>query len=60
MGRVKDWLMTMESLAEEAAYADMDEEQGVQYMIDNMNSPALKGTLLGIFRDVNLKINGPK
>ena len=52
--------MTMESLAEEAAYADMDEEQGVQYMIDNMNSPALKGTLLGIFRDVNLKINGPK
>ena len=54
MGRIKDWLMTMESLAEEALKSDLTEEEAVQYMIDNLDAhlPALKGTLRDIYRDV--------
>ena len=53
MGRVKDWLMMMESLAEEAIENNFDEEEAVQFMIDNLDSslPALKGTLRDIYRN---------
>jgi hypothetical protein len=52
MGRVKDWLMSMESLAEEALQQDLTEEQAVQYMTDNLDSalPALKDTLRDVYR----------
>ena len=54
MGRIKDSLMTMESLAEETLKSDLTEEEAVQYMIDNLDAhlPALKGTLRDIYRDV--------
>ena len=54
MGRIKDWLMTMESLAEETLKSDLTEEEAVQYMIDKLDAhlPALKGTLRDIYRDV--------
>jgi hypothetical protein len=53
MGRVKDWLMTMESLAEEAIENNFDEEEAIQFMVDNLDSslPALKGTLRDIYRN---------
>jgi len=53
MGRVKDWLMMMESLAEEAIENNFDEEEAVQFMVDNLDSslPALKGTLRDIYRN---------
>ena len=38
MGRVKDWLMTMESLAEESLQNNFSEEEAIQYMIDNLDS----------------------
>ena len=53
MGRVKDWLMSMQSLAEEAREMGLEEDQAVQFMIDNMlqqNKPALEDTLRQIFR----------
>jgi hypothetical protein len=53
MGRVKDWLMSMQSLAEEARELDLDEDQAVQFMIDNMlqqNQPALEDTLRKVYR----------
>tara|TARA_R100000656_G_scaffold32072_1_gene27842 strand:- start:173 stop:370 length:198 start_codon:yes stop_codon:yes gene_type:complete len=61
MGRVKDWLMTMESLAEEAIDNGFDEEEAVQFMIDNLDSslPALRGTLRDIYHSVDDRINGP-
>ena len=54
MGRIKDWLVTMESLAEEALKSDLTEEEAVQYMIDNLDAylPALKGTLRDVYCDV--------
>ena len=60
MGRVKDWLMTMESLAEEALEQNFTEEQAVQYMIDNLDSslPALKATLRDVYRHTKLKSSG--
>lgn len=54
MGRVKDWLMCMESLAEEAIEQDLEEEEAVAYMIDNIRTaglPALTATLRGIYKD---------
>jgi|TARA_R110000751_G_scaffold64690_1_gene132778 alkylhydroperoxidase/carboxymuconolactone decarboxylase family protein YurZ len=54
MGRVKDWLMCMESLAEEAIEQDLEEEEAVVYMMDNLHMaglPALTATLRGIYKD---------
>ena len=53
MARVKDWLMTMESLAEEAIENNFSEEEAVQFMVDNLDSslPALKGTLRDVYRN---------
>jgi len=53
MGRVKDWLMVIESLAEEAIENSFDEEEAVQFMVDNLDSslPALKGTLRDVYRN---------
>jgi hypothetical protein len=57
MGRIKDWLMIMESLAEEALEQNFTEEQAVQYMIDNLDSsyPALRATLCDVYRRTKLK-----
>jgi hypothetical protein len=57
MGRVKDWLMIMESLAEEALEQNFTEEQAVQYMIDNLDngSSALRATLRDIYRRTKSK-----
>ncbi len=53
MARVKDWLMTMESLAEEAINNEFSEEEAIQFMVDNLDSslPALKGTLRDVYRN---------
>ena len=54
MGRVNDWLLSMQSLAEEARELDLEEDQAVQFMIDNMlqqNQPALEDTLRKVFRN---------
>ena len=54
MGRVKDWLMCMESLAEEAIEQDLEEEEAVVYMMDNLHMaglPALTATLREIYKD---------
>ena len=61
MGRVKDWLMIMESFAEEAINNGFDKEETVQFMVDNLDSslPALKGTLRDVYDSVNNRINGP-
>jgi hypothetical protein len=37
MGRVKDWLMTMESLAEEALEAQLSEDDAIQFMANNLD-----------------------
>ena len=60
MGRIKDWLMIMTSLAEEALEQNLTEEQAVQYMIDNLDSsyPALKATLRDVYRRTKLKSSG--
>ena len=59
MGRVKDWLMTMESLAEESLQNNFSEEEAIQYMIDNLDSghPALRDTLRDVYRNVKEKID---
>jgi hypothetical protein len=60
MGKVKDWLMTMESLAEESLQNNFSEDEAVQYMIDNLDSsyPALRDTLRDVYRDVRKRVNG--
>lgn len=57
MGRVKDWLMTMESLAEESLQNNFSEEEAIQYMMDNLDSSrsALRGTLRDVYRNVKEK-----
>jgi|TARA_R110002012_G_scaffold271673_4_gene456880 DNA-binding ferritin-like protein len=54
MGRIKDWLMSMESLAEEAIANNFDEEEAVQFMVDNLNNnyTALRDTLRDVYRNV--------
>jgi hypothetical protein len=54
MGGVKNWLMSMESLAEEAIKNNFDREEAVQFMIDNLDSsyPALRGTLQDVYQNV--------
>ena len=61
MGRIKDWLMSMESLAEEAIANNFDEEEAVQFMVDNLdnNYTALRDTLRDVFRTVKEKQEGP-
>jgi|TARA_R110000751_G_scaffold20613_1_gene60187 hypothetical protein len=58
MGRVKDWLMTMESLAEEALEMGFTENEAVQFMTDNLDrsNPALTDTLRDVYRDVKQRI----
>jgi len=52
MGRVNDWLVTMESLAEEAIENNFEEREAVQFMMDNMDyrSLPLKATLRDVYR----------
>ncbi len=61
MGRIKDWLMSMESLAEEAIANNFDEEEAVQFMVDNLdnNYTALRDTLRDVYRTVKEKQEGP-
>tara|TARA_R110000751_G_scaffold2871_1_gene14987 strand:- start:2484 stop:2699 length:216 start_codon:yes stop_codon:yes gene_type:complete len=51
MGRVKDWLMTMESLAEEALEAQLSEDEAIQFMADNLDysDRALTDVRIGAF-----------
>ena len=62
MGRIKDWLMSMESLAEEAIANNFDEEEAVQFMVDNLdnNYTALRDTLRDVYRTVKEKQEGPQ
>jgi|TARA_R100001530_G_scaffold954_2_gene1667 pheromone shutdown protein TraB len=57
MGRINDWLLIMESLAEETLEKDFSEEDAVQYMLDNLESsyPALDGTLRDVYRATKLR-----
>ena len=61
MGRIKDWRMSMESLAEEAIANNFDEEEAVQFMVDNLdnNYTALRDTLRDVYRTVKEKQEGP-
>ena len=61
MGRIKDWLMSMESLAEEAIANNFDEEEAVQFMVDNLdnNYTALRDTLRDVYRTVKEKQEAP-
>ena len=61
MGRIKDWLMSMEPLAEEAIANNFDEEEAVQFMVDNLdnNYTALRDTLRDVYRTVKEKQEGP-
>ena len=61
MGRIKDWLMSMESLAEEAIENNFNEEEAIQFMLDNLNNnhTALKDTLRDVYRNVKEKQYGP-
>ena len=61
MGRIKDWLMSMESLAEEAIANNFDEEEAVKFMVDNLdnNYTALRDTLRDVYRTVKEKQEGP-
>ena len=61
MGRIKDWLMSMESLEEEAISNNFDEEEAVQFMVDNLdnNYTALRDTLRDVYRTVKEKQEGP-
>ena len=57
MGRVKDWLMTMEELAAESIQNNFSEEEAVQYMLDNLNIESSKNTLRDVYRNVKEKID---
>jgi hypothetical protein len=52
MGKVKEWGMAMEELAEEAVLAGMGETEGVEYMINNLGEkyPGYKDELKKIFQ----------
>ena len=55
MSRIKDWLMTMEDLAQEALDLEMNDGDAVEYMLSNIaekSFPALKGTMEEILRKV--------
>jgi isopropylmalate/homocitrate/citramalate synthase len=57
MGRVKDWLMTMEELAAESIQNNFSEEEAIQYMLDNLNIESSKNTLRDVYRNVKEKID---
>ena len=51
--RIKDWLMSMETLAEEARELGLDEPAAIEYMLTNLHVqglPALKDVLKEIYR----------
>ena len=55
LSRIKDWLMTMEDLAQEALDLEMNDGDAVEYMLSNMaekSFPDLKGTMEEILRKV--------
>ncbi|HAT65746.1 MAG TPA: hypothetical protein DCS66_14330 [Flavobacteriaceae bacterium] len=56
MGKVKQWLMTMEELAAEAVQNNFSEEEAVQYMLDNLDT-ATWSVLLDVYRDVKERID---
>jgi hypothetical protein len=57
MGKVKQWLMTMEELAAEAIQNNFSEEEAVQFMADNLNTAPVKETLRDIYQDVKERID---
>tara|TARA_R110002012_G_scaffold319741_2_gene541200 strand:+ start:222 stop:416 length:195 start_codon:yes stop_codon:yes gene_type:complete len=62
MGRVKDWLISMEEVAEDALEQELSEEEAIKYMVTNLtkaNLPALEGTLRDVFRNVKERQEGP-
>ena len=63
MSRTNDWLMSMQSLAEEAIEQNLSEKEAVQYMIDNLDTghSALEGTLREVYRETrdHLERDGP-
>lgn len=56
MGKVKQWLMTVEELAAEAVQNNFSEEEAVQYMLDNLDN-ATWSVLLDIYRNVKERID---
>ena len=61
MGRVKDWLISMEDMAEDALEQEMSEKEAIKYMVTNLtkeNLPALEGTLRDVFRNVKDRQEG--
>ena len=51
--RIKDWLMSMETLAEEAIDTGLEEPEAVEYMLTNLHTqglPALEDILKKIYR----------
>ena len=58
MSRIKDWLMAMEELAQEALNLNMSDKDAVDYMLSNMTEtsfPALKGTMEEVLKKVKSK-----
>ena len=61
MGRVKDWLISMEEVAEDALEQKLSEEEAIKYMVKKVrevNLPALEGTLRDVFRNVKERQEG--
>jgi|TARA_R100001086_G_scaffold245654_1_gene176833 hypothetical protein len=56
MGKVKQWLMTMEELAAEAIQNNFSEEEAVQYMLDNLDT-ATWSILRDVYRNVKERID---
>ena len=56
MGKVKQWLMTMEELAAEAIQNNFSEEEAVQYMLDNLDT-ATWSILRDVYQDVKERID---
>tara|TARA_R100001143_G_C3287735_1_gene99736 strand:+ start:314 stop:487 length:174 start_codon:yes stop_codon:yes gene_type:complete len=51
--RIKDWLMSMETLAEEARESGLEEPEAIEYMLSNLHTqglPALEDILKEIYR----------
>ena len=57
MGKIKQWLMTMEELAEESIQNNFSEEEAVQYMLDNLDIQDSRDTLRDIYRNVKERID---
>jgi|TARA_R110002020_G_scaffold151313_4_gene328359 hypothetical protein len=51
--RIKDWLMSMETLAEEAKDLNLEEPEAIEYMLTNLHVqglPALEDVLKEIYQ----------